>query len=242
VWQREKLTLSAHLCGRWVRDLCLGKPSCFQELGDIWEMFSRLQMNFHAQSHRVNEEAFVAILKQHFSGKSVIFQMDGTNERIFHDLAERREIQVLPLFDQSGGAGVLPTKWFKKIGDYCGYAGGLSPENLEREMERISQVASGPIWVDTETRVRSEDDSLFVLERVSAFLKAATPWVELQDRRVEFFTEEIRDPGFSDDKARIEFYVLAKGMKSEIQGALLGVLDRYRPLVAKGIRAELELA
>lgn len=39
-----------------------------------------------------------------------------------------------------------------------GYAGGLGPENINEQLYRISSVAKGPIWIDMETRVRSQYD------------------------------------------------------------------------------------
>lgn len=179
LWQKEKFSLSGHLCGSWVRDLCLGKPSFFNEFGYIWEMFKRLQLNFHAKHHPVNSEGFVKIFKQnqHLAETPVIFQMDGVNENIFYSMKEKCGIRVYPLFDASSGCGLLPKEWPKKFGEYCGYAGGLSPENVYKEMYRIVEVASAPIWIDAETLLRSENDTLFDFRKVRRFLDAARPWV-----------------------------------------------------------------
>ncbi|MBI2626573.1 MAG: hypothetical protein HYW69_03210 [Candidatus Nealsonbacteria bacterium] len=179
LWRQEKLVLSGHLCGRWVRDLCAGVPSFFEDFGHIWKMFGRFQLNFHAEPHKVDEQKFSEIIRKYLASKPIIFQMDGTNEKIFHSLEARWGIQAFPLFDQSGGEGLLPREWPKQIPNtYCGYAGGLSPDNLQREMKRISKVATGPIWIDAETLLRSEDDLVFNLEKVRRFLEVARPWVK----------------------------------------------------------------
>lgn len=179
LWRNENLLLSGHLCGKWVRDLCLGTPSFFEEFGYTWKMFERFQLNFHAEPHQVNDKQFSEILRQYLAYKPIIFQMDGANEKVFNSLEARREIQAFPLFDLSGGTGLSPKEWPNQLPNtYCGYAGGLSPTNLQEQMERISEVASGPIWIDAETLLRSEDDMVFDLEKVRRFLETAKPWVK----------------------------------------------------------------
>ena len=104
--------------------------------------------------------------------------MDGVNEKIFYSLDAKWGIAAFPLFDQSGGTGLLPGEWPKQPpNQYCGYAGGLSPDNLQQEMEKISKVATGTIWIDAETLLRSENDKVFDLEKVRRFLEAAKPWI-----------------------------------------------------------------
>jgi len=177
-WLEEKLTLSGHLCGEWVRKLCLGVPSFFEEFGYTWEMFSRFQLNFHAEHHPVDDRKLSDLIREYLGDKPIIFQMDSVNEKIFYSLDARWGIVAFPLFDQSGGTGLLPKKWRKQPPhQYCGYAGGLSPNNIQKEMEKISKVATGPIWIDAESLLRSEDDKVFDLEKVRRFLEAVKPWV-----------------------------------------------------------------
>jgi len=182
--RNEKLNLSGHLCGEWVRQLCLGVPSFFEDFGYTWKMFKRLQLNFHAEHHTVDEKDFSDLIRRYLRDVPIIFQMDGVNEKIFFALVNRYGIVALPLFDQSGGTGLLPGKWPKQY-QYCGYAGGLSPDNLQQELESISKVASGPIWIDAETLLRSENDKVFDLEKVRCFLEAAKPWVKHTETEIK---------------------------------------------------------
>ena len=77
------------------------------------------------------------------------------------------------LFDLSHGAGVLPEQWPKPLpGIRCGYAGGLSPDNIKEQLTLISAaVGDTPIWIDMETHVRSNNDRLFDLGKVEQVLK-----------------------------------------------------------------------
>ena len=89
------------------------------------------------------------------------------------------KIFAVPLFDLSGGAGILPESWPKAKGEYCGYAGGLSPENLEEQLEKIKCVVDEDqkIWIDVETHVRSSDDKQFDLDKVRKFLEISKRYV-----------------------------------------------------------------
>lgn len=174
--------LSGHLCGRWVRDVCEGKWTVASERPDIMRIFQRIQLNFHAQVHRLNKDKFLSgvasFMKANDQVFDFIFQMDDVNNSLL-DEARSVFVSASPLFDLSGGAGILPESWPKANGFYTGYAGGLSPDNVAEQIEKIKLVAPGEqrIWIDCERRVRSEDDSKFDLEKVARFLENAEPYV-----------------------------------------------------------------
>jgi len=45
-------------------------------------------------------------------------------------------------------------------GMVCGYAGGLGPDNLKKELAKIHRLAgSRAYWVDMETKLRTDDDA-----------------------------------------------------------------------------------
>ena len=179
------LQLSLHLCGRWVRDLLVGNVT-FPE--SHLHCFRRVQLNFHAENTPCVPGKFGACLRE--IGKEFIFQIDnsGGNEHMTAAL-EQAVAQSYPLFDLSGGAGVVPKEWPKPFSmdgdDFCchGYAGGLGPDNLEHEIGRIAAVVGDcRIWIDMETRVRSEDDRQFDLEKVRRCLEIAAPFVSVTAR------------------------------------------------------------
>ncbi len=184
-WISELLTLvpypnsrlSAHLCGRWVRDLVLcGKPTFWEQYAGV-QLFQRVQLNFHGQYHKADRDKFLHALRNH--DHEYIFQHDGVNDALIEEFAQDPVARIHPLFDRSGGAGILPGSWPRPIGKYCGYAGGLGPDNLADELRRISDVTHGQrIWIDMETKVRSEADTLFDLAKVERCLELAKPFVE----------------------------------------------------------------
>jgi phosphoribosylanthranilate isomerase len=164
------LKLSAHLCGRWVRDIF---EKAETEIFDILPMdiFERIQFNFHAQRHTVIGAAS-KLLHDRFRRYELIFQAEDVNDAAIG--ISLQECQ--PLFDKSGGAGILPDSW-PEAWEYSGYAGGLSPDNVVHELMQISKASNGyPIWIDAETKLRSEDDTVFDLDKVQRFIESAYPW------------------------------------------------------------------
>lgn len=196
------MNLSLHLCGRWVRDLLLGTNSIpdFLLAPAITgrASFDRVQLNFHAERSECRPQAFAERLKS--IGKPFIFQLDGANGNKHLDSANEWEVpHCHGLFDVSGGAGILPSEWPKPIyldaglddeggcieqHAYHGYAGGLGPENLAEQIPLILAAAAGTehtqeghIWIDMETRVRSDNDQHFDLAKVRRCLEIAAPFV-----------------------------------------------------------------
>jgi phosphoribosylanthranilate isomerase len=172
----DEIQLSAHLCGKLVRSILLGSfRQEHQEIVDLMKPFSRIQLNTHGMAHSFFSSAFLKLVEM---DKQIIFQADGNNKGLI-ETAEKYTLDYGVLFDKSGGRGTLPSKWPDLIQNvYCGYAGGLSPDNLEAQIERIEQKAGDtPIWIDMETHVRSLNDKLFDLAKVEKCLRIASPHI-----------------------------------------------------------------
>ena len=177
VTKEHPLNLSCHLCGKWVRDLCKGEWSFIKDRPDWIHMFKRLQLNFHALTHTIVPDKFQEALKL-FPNMEYIFQFDDINNSVISN-GEAAGVSASPLFDISGGAGTLPEKWPKPLpGIVCGYAGGLSPENLYEQLFKIETTVAYTcdIWIDAETHLRSNNDRQFDIGKVLRFLEVAKPY------------------------------------------------------------------
>ncbi len=174
-------SFSSHICGGWVRDIMVGKWSILDRHGVYMDIFDRIQLNFHSTAHLINEKAFIkGLYNECLAGTQFIFQHDGVNNR-FLTIAERAGFNAVPLFDRSGGLGILPDVWpsADPFDHGAGYAGGLSPDNVADELRKIEKVCGDKeIWIDAETHLRSNNDQQFDLAKVEAFLKAAEPFVK----------------------------------------------------------------
>lgn len=172
--------LSMHLCGRWVRQLlALGVVEFPQEYID---RFRRIQLNFHDEHTPCNPKVCADALRRIGIDKQYIFQIDRTagNRHMVAIMNEAPDLNIVPLFDVSGGAGESPDKWpspFPRI--YNGYAGGIGPDNIVAELKRIGRASWGSrIWIDMETKVRSDNDRLFDFNKVGMVLAECKPYIE----------------------------------------------------------------
>lgn len=179
-----KLNLSLHVCGRWVRALLLGIDEV-----PPWLLIGmqRAQLNFHAERTPCDPVALAHVLagrEQQF-----IFQIDGeTGNKHLEGAIDAGLVNAVPLFDISGGAGILPDEWPRAAtwqaanpGEpYFGYAGGLGPHNLPDQLPLIADAAGDSrIWIDMETWVRSKtaNGDVFDLDKVELCLDMASHYI-----------------------------------------------------------------
>lgn len=202
------MKISTHICGIWVKNL-IGRPrvrksrrsrstsrrtcrrgSELELLETVpLERVDRVQLNFHASPHALSVIGLDALRGL---DRQVIFQMDGTTNDALISAARFKSVDAIPLFDISGGRGISPDTWPEpfecpvegKI--YSGYAGGLGPENLESQIKKILEAAGDArIWIDMETKVRSNYDRQFDLGKVNQCLEIfesiAGRWIKVDE-------------------------------------------------------------
>lgn len=180
---RNTMRLSLHVCGAYVRHLLIGDNTFPYWMADCCQ---RVQLNFRPERNTCYPDKFLSALEelQCERRRQFIFQIDGTRGNR-HMESVMGDVDAVPLFDISGGRGIVPGKWpeprysngYEPI--YHGYAGGLGPENLAEELPKIAAaVGNCRIWIDMETRVRSADDRIFDLEKAERCLEIARPFVQ----------------------------------------------------------------
>lgn len=196
--------VSAHLCGATARaafkhatlPLIDGKP--------IDALFTRIQLNGFSYASRTPEAvgminmlpargyAAAFILQSSNPDASQIAAMIERSEGNRIELEAMEDDEPVPsfdqlrrfhiLFDRSGGKGIAPTglDWTEAPqGAFCGYAGGIGPDNLEEMVQRASGLAGGqPYWIDMESRVREKD--VLKIDRVARVLDLAKQFVEIK--------------------------------------------------------------
>lgn len=134
-------------------------PGCFEKMGP--ELFSRAQLNIHSWPISIDEcyNVIKAIRKMDNPLTEFICQVANYNNWVSNWMS-KCGINATSVYDMSGGKGVLPLEWpvpdpaWKKVG----YAGGLGPENIVEQLEKI-KIAAGKIdfWVDMESSLRKVD-------------------------------------------------------------------------------------
>lgn len=159
--------LSAHLCGMWVDQIALGNWDDVLMNVDL-DMYSRIQFNC------LYGEGFFDMTKM-LEGLDVVKEKQLIFKHVHHNvmLAVREAgFDAVEVYDESHGCGHLCKAWPESSGTLTGYAGGLSPLNLDEELLKIRR-ASGPypFWIDAETRLRT--DCELDLKKVNRFLSIA---------------------------------------------------------------------
>lgn len=145
-WLTEELPLrwSAHLCGADARAWLL-EDHCDHDLRG----FQRVQVN------TADKNASPALVGHQAAKRNLrgILQCRGAFPQV-------ESVDVL--FDASGGRGISPSDWPQAVNTtFCGYAGGLSPENVAQAVQIIGTRANR-YWIDMESGVRDENDRFSV--------------------------------------------------------------------------------
>ena len=168
---RKGMRISGHVCGAWARALCAGDATRLP----VPPMRVQINGYEHSAFPGVRKVAEAAVTAGH--EVELILQC-----RTEADLqATCFEAEKLPnasvLFDPSGGRGLQPFSWPRApVGARVGYAGGITPQNVEEVIGDIAAAHSfmlGDFWLDMESGVRDADDRFNiwrareVLERVA---------------------------------------------------------------------------
>ncbi len=173
------LKTSAHLCGKWCRDFLTGGQLVMDELPNLLCSFDRIQLNF-ATGTTIDLTLLSRTCRQ--MEAQFIVQIKGGNSIAIIQSLQSLRVDAVGLHDLSGGLGLSPDKWPLPLRPYCGYAGGLGPDNLRDQLQIIAgQVAfaveySGPIWVDMESKIRTDEQ--FDISKVESCLSVVSEWVQ----------------------------------------------------------------
>jgi hypothetical protein len=142
--------LSAHVCGKYARDII--------EHGHAFELesfigsgiFQRVQIN---TSDPEVDPRKVGQWAQRLRLNAVLQCRNDDHFPVSTD--------VHWLFDRSGGNGLSPDKWphTKDARRLVGYAGGIGPDNVSDVVQTIGAIEHS-YWLDMETGVRDECDRM----------------------------------------------------------------------------------
>lgn len=156
-FQGAPLRLSAHICGAAARAIVEGRDPGLNLSG-----YGRIQVN-HSRSGSSEREIRNSQLFAARSGVRAALQCQGE----FPD-----DVRVDWLYDVSFGTGQQPGAW-PAIGArqaFCGYSGGLNPDNVASVLARLPLTANTAYWIDMESGVRT--GNRFDLDKCEAVCRA----------------------------------------------------------------------
>lgn len=214
----DSSNFSMHICGGYVRDMCRGEPSF---LDDFYEhnmgRIDRIQLNLSCYLHLINRDRMLRAMKvPELEKKQFILQFSRPDFELLGFLRDAG-VDAVPIFDQSGGKGKSPEEWPKASELYYnGYAGGLSLDNIDGELDQIAEAAGKTsIWIDIETGVR-DSHNRFDFDLVEGFLKKCKPWMVPEATIPTFFCA----CGWSGKD-------IIKGTKEELQQAVVRIFGEW---------------
>lgn len=162
-----------HLCGQGLLDFIAGD----QNVLDLMTGFRRIQLNliFGNLDGQYSESDLITQIKAHPQWEFVI-QYTDDKKHLLPLLANIPNHTIL--FDTSAGRGISPDSWPAPIpGHVCGYAGGINPDNVARNLEMVARVANDQTtWIDMESGVRTND--VFDLDKVRRVLEISKPYTK----------------------------------------------------------------
>lgn len=150
----QNVNTTLHICGKGVSDFILLERGYHESLIElIKDRGGRVQINFNFSRDTLDLNLLANRIKA-YSSISFIIQENKSNAGVINSLLCQGATNISALFDSSGGRGI-PGKWRAPLGIPCGYAGGLGPDNIGKELIAINKVVgNNSIWIDMESNIR----------------------------------------------------------------------------------------
>ena len=174
--------ISFHLCGEASRKLFEMDMTPFTRreiVDELIDEIKRIQLNINGNKLKNNpsfNSLFPSYLIGNFNFTQFIIQKNKNNDDIWKLFLNNQLLNFSILFDASGGRGEEISEIPKPIsGVFCGYAGGLGPDNIEEFLPKLEDViGDGICWIDMETKVRTNnqldlDKVEFVLDKCKKY-------------------------------------------------------------------------
>lgn len=157
------MNFAAHLCQSRCQEVLNGNYEFITKIKNLG--FKRVQINAtKANGVHVDTNLLTYYLNnlRHamvtFPDIEWILQKNTETFVLFQPLIEDPLPNMSVLFDASCGKGILVSDYpvpYSNSGILCGYAGGISPDNIENVLSNATQAAgNAPIWIDMESSLR----------------------------------------------------------------------------------------
>ncbi|MCQ2562032.1 MAG: hypothetical protein MJ158_00185 [Alphaproteobacteria bacterium] len=182
--------LAIHINQEWADSICTKGiiPQPLLEWMQIEKthnhpLIQRVQLNMSkTTAENINPQKLAEIIKQ-FSHQEFILQYNDKTKQAVSKL-NKTGCKFSLLFDASGGNGIQPTTWKKPVykKHLQGYSGGLSPENVIQNLDKIAKVVpkDASIWIDAEGKLKSQnlfdEKPVFDADKAKRYIQRAKLW------------------------------------------------------------------
>ena len=178
--------LAIHVNNDWCDDICNGKvpdelKPFFNATNDHCKpIVKRIQLNMPKKTaDNFNPKKLKPVIDYYSDcyDKDFIIQYNIRTKDAVEQL-HKTGAKFQLLFDASGGKGELPRAWQSPVYPIFhqqGYAGGLRPENVSENLDKISNVAGQfPTWIDAEGGLKTDDK--FDSKRAAEYIRNTLAW------------------------------------------------------------------
>lgn len=179
------INIALHLNKDWVEDFCAGKIppelETFLALShpDGSPKIKRIQLNFKIGREKKPDLYTLLSTMKRYARHDFILSYNDSNQDFIRQIRKSGFKIGALLYDSSFGEGIAPSKRPAPVFNdvYQGYAGGLSPDNVVAELEKIDTVVppGKSFFIDAEGKLKGEDGHLS-LEKCKIFLTRAYAW------------------------------------------------------------------
>jgi len=148
--KKAHIPMALHLCGKFAMNAVKEDDwqGVYKVMGEYMTMFDRIQINSAIARHIRSCVHFP-------EGKQIILQLHDGNDVMWDQYGSMPN--VVGFQDNSGGKGIFEGTWREPLGEFFGYGGGLSPENVVEAVRGIQEVCPTDFWIDMESGVRTND-------------------------------------------------------------------------------------
>lgn len=186
--KQKVMNLALHLNADWVEKFSYGKEIP-EELQNLLAMrdhnglprFQRIQLNFRVGKENVPSiGVLVGVLRRYSEpNRKFILKFNKENETYLENFYKRFP-HIDCLYDSSHGEGRIEERKspvFNDVKVVQGYSGGLSPDNVMEELEKIANVLpdNAVFSIDAEGRLKDENGQVS-LDKCEAYVSRATHW------------------------------------------------------------------
>lgn len=188
--RRESIRAALHVNLRWAEDF--GQGIVAQDLEELLGLqsiekkpfFQRVQLNFKIGREKEPDPDMLEAAIRRFPRQRFILSYNASNKHLLTEMYVRA-VKFDCLFDESFGAGIVPeTREEPAFIDVMqGYAGGITPDNVECELGKIAAVnedsyCTGGLYIDAHKGLEDEHTH-FDINKCRAYLSKAEDWYRL---------------------------------------------------------------
>ncbi|MBQ8482036.1 MAG: hypothetical protein IJ532_05830 [Alphaproteobacteria bacterium] len=187
--RRTTINAALHVNLQWVEDFGQGivapelEEFLLFDYNDDSPFFQRVQLNFKIGREKTPDIDKLEKVIRRFPRHRFILSYNQSNKRLIQELYIRN-VKFDCLFDESFGAGIVPATRDEPafIDVLQGYAGGITPDNVEQELHKIAQTnkkgyCMQDVYIDAHKGLEDEFTH-FDINKCRAYLTNAENWYQ----------------------------------------------------------------